>query len=104
MTEKKGKILSQLPKRKSTGVPRRDWDEFAVLAQQHPGQPVLAATHLRRTTVESVKTYRREPFYTQEGNIRVHFRNSKIEDDGLRYADMYFVWHPRKEANATAND
>jgi len=103
-TEKRGKVLSKLPARRPTGKPRTDWDEIAVLAKEHPGQPVLAATHLPRTTVESVKTYRREPFYSQEGNIRVHYRNSTIEDDGLRYADMYFVWHPREETHGTAND
>lgn len=101
--ESKGNVLSNLPPRKFPNRAREDWDDKAVLAQQHPGRPVLAANNLRRTTIESVKTYRREPFYTQEGNIRVHFRNSYVED-GVRYADMFFVWHPREESDGTAND
>lgn len=101
-TEKKGKILSDLPPRKFPNRAREDWDEFAILAQQNPGQPVLAATHLRRTTIESVKTYRRPPFYTERGNIRVNFRNSVVED-GVRYGDMFLTWIER-EHHEPAND
>ncbi len=102
MSESKGKVLSELPSRNFPNRAREDWDEFAVLAQEHPGQPVLAATHLKRTQIESVKTYRRPPYYTERGNIRVNFRNSVVED-GVRYGDMYFTFVER-EHHEPAND
>lgn len=103
MAESEGNVLNQLPPKNFPNRAREDWDEFAVLAQDHPGQPVLADKHIRRTLSESIKTYRRAPFYTERGHIRVNLRNSQIEDDGLRYGEMYFTWVER-EHHEPAND
>lgn len=104
MTESKGNILGKLPPIDRSDRARSDWDDKALLAQEHPGQVVLAAEHIARTQYESVKTYRRPPYRTGEGHIRINIRNSKVEDDGKRYGDMFFTWIPREETDGTAND
>ena len=105
MPKSKGPILDELPPR--TRPNGRDWDHEARLAQEHPGLPMLVARHVRRSRYESVKTYRRPPFYTDEGHIRVNIRDSKNEDDGIRYGSMYFTWVPNdmeETADAATND
>jgi hypothetical protein len=44
-----------------------------------------------------MRQYTRPPFVTDEGRIAVKLRNSKIEDDGKRYGDVYFEWEPKKK-------
>jgi hypothetical protein len=71
-----------------------EYDEFAVLAQANPGDAVLVASQVNRSRYETVRQFRRAPYYTDEGHIRVHLRNSTVGPDGQRYGDVWFVWVP----------
>jgi hypothetical protein len=93
---KEGKIVSEVPKPTRVSKFQTKWDEYALTAQLLK-QPVLVATHVNNTLVKSMRQYTRPPFVTDEGRIAVKLRNSKIEDDGKRYGDVYFEWEPKKK-------
>ena len=95
-----GRILDELPPRNPTGgstpIGDYDWDAMALLAKENPGKPVLAAEHVRDSRVKSVRGYRRAPFVSAEGRIIINVRNSAIEEDGVRYGDVFFTWEPKE--------
>jgi hypothetical protein len=103
LAKQKGRIQKRLPPRMQKV---HEYDEFAVLAQANPGDAVLAASQVNRSRYETVRQFRRAPYYTDDGRIRVHLRNSTVGSDGQRCGDIWFVWEPyeSEEANATAND
>lgn len=104
MARQKGTVQQNLPPiNREKG---REWDDKALLAQANPGNAVLAAEHVHRSRYETARQYRREPYFTSAGRIRVHIRNSKVEADGQRYGDLWFVWenYESEEANAPADD
>ena len=88
----KGRIVSELPS------PRRDyvynWDASALLAQQHPGSVVCAAERVPESKVKSLRMYRRAPFRQADGHIQINVRESHVEEDGIRYGNVYMVWVP----------
>jgi hypothetical protein len=95
----KGKVVSAVPPAQTANHVVRDFDNSAEMARI-TGQPVLAGKHVVYTRVNSIRMYTRPPYVTDEGRIAVKFRNSKIEDDGKRYGDLYFEWVPT-ETTAT---
>jgi hypothetical protein len=91
-----GKLVGKLPPRASRGEDY-DWDTAALLAVQHPGDAVLAASHVPESRVKSVRGYTRHPFVQDIGHIVVAVRNSTVEPDGIRYGDVYFQWEPTEK-------
>jgi hypothetical protein len=75
-----------------------DWETPAMTARL-TGQPVLAATRIPDSTIKSIRTYKRTPFMDPTGRIVVTMRNSRIEDDGIRYGDVYFEWESNLNTN-----
>jgi hypothetical protein len=91
-----GNIVGKLPPRASRG-PDYDWDSMALLAIKHPGEAVLAAEHVSDSRVKSLRGYNRYPFIQENGRIIIAVRNSSVEEDGIRYGDVYFVWQESRE-------
>lgn len=90
---KEGKIVNSIPAPSRVSKYRINWDDFVVLARM-TGQPVLAGTHIRETQAKSMRLYTRAPFVQEDGRVKIALRNSRIEDDGHRYGDVYFEWIP----------
>jgi hypothetical protein len=88
----KGHIVGKLPPRASRRGEDYDWDAMALLAIKHPENAVLAAEHVPESRVKSLRGYTRYPFIQDTGHIRIAVRNSTMEDDGIRYGDVYFQW------------
>lgn len=92
----KGKVVSSVPPPTRLSRSKIDWDTPARLARMS-GQPVLAGVHIRNTQIKSVRQYVRPPFVDENGHIAIKLRNSRIEDDGHRYGDVYFEWIPNEK-------
>jgi hypothetical protein len=90
----KGKIVGEIPPPGSHAKRTYNWDKSALLAQTTPGQAVLAAKDVPISQIASVREYKRAPFRTNEGRIKVAMRDSYEASDGRRHGDVYFVWEP----------
>lgn len=96
----KGKIVSELPPRRSRYADEKeqyDWDSAAKKALDHPGQAVLAAENVPLTRIASLRMMRREPFFKDgERQVSIHMRNSTVEYDQskdrvMRFGDVYLT-------------
>lgn len=94
-----GKVVRDVPKPTRVSKYGINWDHHANLARLTK-QPVLAGTHIRNTQVKSLRQYNRAPFVDETGRIVIKLRNSHIEEDGLRYGDVYFEWEPTEKKEA----
>jgi len=93
----KGKVVREVPKVNRASRSKYDWDTPARLAKLS-GQPVLAGEHISDSLVKSLRQRERAPFRDHEGHMKIQLRNSKIEDDGIRYGDVYMQWVPNEKA------
>jgi hypothetical protein len=74
-----------------------DWDAMAMLAQL-TGKPVRAGADVPMSRIKSVRSYRRPPFVTDEGQIIINMRNSHKNDQGITVGDLYFTWKVHEDA------
>lgn len=93
-----GEVLSDLPPRRAWNRNDDvDWEKFARIAQENPGKAVKAATHIRESRAKSVRRYPNPPFKQSDGQIKVTIRDSTVENDGVRYGDVWLTWEPKKK-------
>lgn len=92
----KGKVVSSVPRPTRVSRSKIDWDTPANLARL-TGQPVLAGKHILNSQIKAVRQYQRPPFVEDNGHIAIRLRNSRIEEDGKRYGDVYFEWIPKEK-------
>lgn len=94
------RVIEELPPERQAADPYR-WVEAAKAAQQlHKENPtawIEAAKHVPVVKIAALRLRRTPPFMTTEGQIEVTYRHSKVEDDGVRYADCYVRWVPTQE-------
>lgn len=86
------KVVAELPAPRRVSKYKINWDDYAETARLL-GQPVLAGRHIKESQAKAIRLYNRPPFVTPEGRIRVHLRDSQVED-GVRYGDVYLTWEP----------
>lgn len=96
---KDGIVFDELPPEapRSRPIADVDWESLALLAQANPGKAIKASDHIRVSRITSVRGYRRAPFITDEGQIKISMRGSAVEDDGHRYGQVWFTWEPKKK-------
>lgn len=92
--EMEGKFAPELPP--PSRISAADWVVLAKKARQRPGKPMLAATNVRYSTIKGLMQRTRPPFVQDDGRIRVNMRNSSLDEDGVRYGDVWMTWEPRK--------
>lgn len=94
------RVIDELPPERMANDPY-GWVEATKEARElqktKPEAWLLAAEHVPEVKIGALRLYKSEPFRTSEGRITVRYRNSKLEDDGVRYADCYIRWIPKQE-------
>lgn len=91
----KGKIVGELPPPGAHAKRKYNWDASAKLAQKTPGLAVEAGKDVPISLIASVRQYKRAPFITDEGRIKIVMRDSYVAADGRRHGDVYFVWEDK---------
>lgn len=93
------RVIEQLPPERS-GTDPFDWISAAHDARKlhsvNPDAWIVAAEHVPVVKIAALRLRSTEPFRTPEGNVQVSYRHSKVEDDGVRYADCYMRWVPKE--------
>jgi hypothetical protein len=89
---KEGNTVKGVPPRRAWNrMTDIKWEDHAQTAKA-TGEAVLAATHIPESRAKSVRKYTNPPFVQDDGRIKVSIRNSIVEDDGVRYGDVYLTW------------
>ena len=72
-------------------------EDARKLHSENPEAWIVAAEHVPVVKISALRQYSTEPFRTDEGRVDVRYRNSKVGDDGVRYADCYMRWVPKEK-------
>lgn len=88
-----GRVVGDLPPKASTNP---EWQAAAITARNNPLKAVEVAHDVNVVRINSVRQYISPPFRTPDGQISVTYRDSKVGEDGVRRATMYFTWVPNK--------
>ena len=95
----KGKVVDRVPSRSSDPRVSKAIVASAETAQL-TGKPVLAATKVPVSRINTMRQYTSPPFVTDKGRIKVEMRYSKVID-GKRVGDVYFTWMPNETESET---
>lgn len=88
-----GRIVSNVPPSRRANA-EYDWEKFAIMARDNYPNAVKAFEQMPVTLVNSARTYDYPPFTTDSGFVQIHYRNSKVGEDGIRRGDVYISWVP----------
>lgn len=66
------------------------------LYDEKPDAWLVAAENVPVVKIAALRQYTSEPFRTKEGHVEVKYRDSKLKDDGVRYATCYMRWTPKE--------
>lgn len=93
------RVIEELPPERGHNDPY-DWygavQDARKLHSENPEAWVLAAEHVPVVKIAALRLRVTEPFVTRDGQIEVRYRNSRVDDDGVRYADCYMRWIPKE--------
>lgn len=93
---KKGKVVPNVPNSRRVNS-AYDWDAHAKMSREAWPNAVLAETHVPVSHINAIRMYQTPPFRTDEGRVLVACRASKVDDDGIRYGDVYLTWVPNEK-------
>ena len=87
------KVVPTLPRRRS-GVTEASaqWDRFAIKAKEVYPSSVLLVEGVEEELGKRLRRRRRDPYYTQDGHVKVSVLNTSVGKDGIRRGDVYFTW------------
>lgn len=92
------------PDTQSQRVDRYGIDAIALKAQERPHKSILAAKEIPIKYTNSLRTRKRDPYLTEDGEIKVSIKSCKKKNEkGEKLVDCYLTWVPFPDISHNIN-